>query len=201
MDPPKYCKPSPATLKAWGTPAASAPRWVLRIKHLLLRPRAGWGAIARESTPVAKLYAGFVLPLALPAALLGLRMPKSTALTFLMLFVCALLGVFVTGLIINLLAPAFSGRKDLRQAIKVAAYSLMPASLSSVLVLAPPLWATPLQALAGLYSIYLLSLGLPVLMQSPRHKAFGYSASVLACIVLAGVVFAFLSIYGAAQPK
>jgi hypothetical protein len=64
--------------------------------------------------------------------------------------------------------------------------------LSSVLALSP-IWATLLQLLAGLYGIYVLYLGLPVLMQSPREKAFGYTASVVICTILVGIVFAVLS--------
>jgi hypothetical protein len=124
------------------------------------------------------------------------------------LFVSVLFIVFVVGLVINVLAPTFSGRQDLRRALKVAAYSLTPASLSSVLVLAPPIFAIPLQLLAGVYGIYELYLGLPVLMRSPPEKAFGYSASVVVCTILVGVVFAVLStvypggtIFPGAQPR
>ena len=74
----------------------------------------------------------------------------------------------------------------------MAAYSLTPAMLSSVLALSPIL-ATLLQLLAGLYGIYVLYLGLPVLMQSPKEKAFGYTASVVICTILVGIVFAVLS--------
>jgi hypothetical protein len=109
-----------------------------------------------------------------------------------MTFVSVLLGVFIVGLVINWLAPSFSGTKDQRQALKVAAYSLTPAMLCSVLALSPIL-ATLLQLLAGLYGIYVLYLGLPVLMQAPKEKAFGYTASVVVCTILVGIVFAILS--------
>jgi hypothetical protein len=56
-----------------------------------------------------------------------------------------------------------------------------------------PILATLLQLLAGLYGIYVLYLGLPVLMRSPREKAFGYTASVVICTILVGIVFAVLS--------
>src|SRR4029077_2061088 len=109
-----------------------------------------------------------------------------------MMFVSALIGVFLVGLIINALAPTFSGQRDQRQALKVAAYSLTPAMLSSVLALSPIL-PTLLQLLAGLYGIYVLYLGLPVLMQAPQEKSFGYTVSVVICTILVGVVFAVVS--------
>jgi Yip1 domain len=200
---------SPAASKAWAAAAASAPGLLARVKNIILSPKTEWPAIAPEPTTVPQLYVGYVMPLALLAALTGFlrmsvlgvnsafgnsfRMPISSGLTYtVMMFVSALFGVFVVGLIISALAPTFSGTKDQRQALKVAAYSLTPAMLSSVLALSPIL-PTLLQLLAGLYGIYVLSLGLPVLMQSPKEKAFGYAASVVICTILVGIVFAVLS--------
>jgi Yip1 domain len=222
MNRPKCNKPAPAIAsKAWSAPAASAPGLLSRIKKLVLNPKSEWAVIAAEPTTIAELYAGYVTPIALLTALVGflrmpmpgidlafgasLHMPILSGLAFtLMLFVSAVFGVSIVGLIINVLAPTFAGHRDLRQALKVAAYSLTPASLGSVLALAP-IPATLLQLCAGIYGIYVLYLGLPVLMRSPQ-KAFGYSASVVICTVLMGVVFAVLStVYpgGAvyAQPK
>jgi hypothetical protein len=45
-----------------------------------------------------------------------------------------------------------------------------------------------LQFIAVLYAIYLLYLGLPLLMRSPKEKAGGYTAAVIICGILAGVV-------------
>jgi hypothetical protein len=195
----------PALLSKAGGPAASAPGLVSpltsRIGKVVLSPKSEWGVIASEPTTVAELYAGYVIPLALPAAVVGFLRTQS-GLTSLRLFICALFGVCIVGLFINVLAPTFSGRRDPRQALKVAAYSLTPVSLSSVLALAPPILAIPLQLLAGFYGSYVLHLGLPVLMRSTREKAFGYSASVAICTVLVGAVFAVLcTVFAGVQPK
>jgi Yip1-like protein/zinc ribbon protein len=198
-----------ATSKAWAAAAASAPGLLARVKNIVLAPRSEWPVIASEPTTVSQLYAGYVMPLAVLAALVGfvrmsvlgvntafggsIRMPIASGLTYtVMMFVSALIGVFIVGLIINALAPTFAGQREQRQALKVAAYSLTPAMLSSVLALSPIL-ATLLQLLAGLYGIYVLHLGLPVVMQSPKEKAFGYTASVVVCTILVGIVFAVLS--------
>ena len=200
---------SAAASKAWAAAAASAPGLLSRVKNIVLSPKTEWPAIAPEPTTAPQLYVGYVVPLALLAALMSFlrmsvlgvnsafgssfRMPISSGLTYtVMMFVSALFGVFVVALIINALTPTFSGTKDQRQALKVAAYSLTPAMLSSVLALSPIL-ATLLQLLAGLYGIYVLYLGLPLLMRSPQEKAFGYTASVVICTILVGIVFAVLS--------
>lgn len=210
MNHPKSDKPAPALVsKAWSGPATSVPGPISRIKNLVWSPKTEWAVVALEPATLAQLL-GYVVPLALLATLMVfLRMSApgvSSAIggltLTLRLFVSVLFIVFVVGLVINVLAPTFSGRQDLRRALKVAAYSLTPAGLSSVLVLAPPIFAIPLQLLAGVYGIYKLYLGLPVLMRSPREKALGYTASVVTCAVLVGVVFAVLStVYPAAQLK
>lgn len=198
-----------AASKAWAAAAASAPGLLARVKNIVLAPKSEWPVIAPEPTTISQLYVGYVMPLAVLAALLGFvrmsvvgvstafggsfRMPLSTGLTYMvMMFVSALIGIFLVGLIINALAPTFSAQRDQRQALKVAAYSLTPAMLSSVLALSPIL-PTLLQLLAGLYGIYVLYLGLPVVMQSPQEKSFGYTVSVVICTILVGVVFAVLS--------
>jgi hypothetical protein len=188
--------------------AASAPGLLTRIKNIVLTPKTEWPVIAPEPTAASQLFAGYVAPLAVLAAVIGFlrmsvfgintalggsfRMPIGSGLTYtVMTLVSVLIGVFIVGLIINGLAPTFSGQRDQRQALKVSAYSLTPAMLSSVLALSPIL-PTLLQFLAGCYGIYVLYLGLPVVMQAPKEKAFGYTASVVICTILVGVVFGML---------
>lgn len=209
MNRPKCNKSAALASKVWSAPAASPPRLVVRIKKLVFTPKTEWAVIAAEPTSSAELYAEYIMPLALLTALAGflrmpmpgidrafgasLHMPILSGVAFmLMLFVSVVFGVSIVGLIITVLAPAFAGQRDLRQALKVAAYSATPASLSSVLALAPIPAMMP-HLLAGIYCIYVLYLGLPVLMRTPQEKAFGYSASVAVCAVLVGVVFAVLN--------
>jgi hypothetical protein len=45
----------------------------------------------------------------------------------------------------------------------------------------------------GLYSLYLLYLGLPVLMKSPKEKAFGYTAVVIIVGIVLGVIIAVVA--------
>jgi Yip1 domain len=197
--------------KVWADAKVSAPGLLARIKNIVLSPGSEWQVIAPEATTAAQLYGGYVTPLAVLTALIGFlrmsvmgvntalggsfRMPISSGLTYtVLMFVSALIGVFVVGLTINALAPTFSGTRDQRQALKVSAYSLTPAMLSSVLSLSPVL-PTLLQLLAGLFGIYVLYLGLPVVMRAPKEKAFGYTASVVICTILLGILLGVLSAF------
>ena len=191
----------------WAT--AAAPGLISRVKNILLTPKTEWPVIAAEPTLPAQLFIGYVAPLAALTALMALlrwsvigvsipfggriSMPLTTGLTYaVMSLVSVPIMVFLVALIINGLAPTFAGQRDQRQALKVAAYSFTPAMLGSVLALSPIL-ATLLQLLAGLYGIYVLYLGLPVVMRAPQDKAVGYTASVVICTILLGVVFVAVS--------
>jgi hypothetical protein len=194
-----------AASAAWAGAAGRLPGLIERMKNILLTPKTEWPVIESEPTSIAQLYTGYVMPLAALAALMSFlrmsvigisspfggafRTPLLTGLvTAVVSFGFGLLGLFLVGWIINALAPTFSGERNQRQALKTAAYAFTPAWLSSVLGLLPAL-ATLLQLAAGIYGIYLLYLGLPLLMRSPREKAVGYTAAVVICTILLGVLF------------
>ena len=210
---PPYLTAAAGPAAAMGSASAAASSWVQstapgfisRVKNIVMSPTAEWQVIAPESTSIAQLYTGYIAILAALAtvmafirmALIGVRLPlgggvmrypMSSALsTAVMSFVFGLIGVFLVGLIINVLAGTFSAQKDQRQALKVSAYSLTPAFLSSILALSPVL-PTLLQFLAGCYGIYVLYLGLPVVMGAPKEKAVGYTAAVVIRTILLGIV-------------
>jgi hypothetical protein len=194
---------------AWTASPPQLPGLIDRIKRILLSPREEWPIIASEPTSVAQLYTGYVVPLAALAAIMSfvrmsvigvslpfggaIRTPMVAGLTYaLVTFGFGLLGLFLVGLIINGLAPTFSGQRDQRQALKTAAYAFTPAWLSTVLSLLPGL-ATLLQLLAGIYGIYLLYLGLSPLMRSPKDKSFGYTVTVVICTIVLGIVLGAVS--------
>jgi type III secretory pathway component EscS len=45
----------------------------------------------------------------------------------------------------------------------------------------------------GLYGLYLLYLGLPVLMKSPQEKSFGYTITVIIAAIVIFIVIGFIS--------
>jgi hypothetical protein len=179
-----------------------------RVKNILLTPKQEWPVIEPEPTTAAQLYTGYVIPLAALSAVFTLihmsvigvsvpylgniRTPFVSGLTYAVVhFIFSLLGLYLVALIINGLAPTFAAVRDQRQALKTAAYAFTPAWLAAVFGLLPVL-STLLSLLAGLYGIYLLYLGLPLLMKSPPEKAVGYTATVVVCTILVGIVLAII---------
>jgi hypothetical protein len=172
---------------------------VQRVKGILFSPRTEWQVIDTEATTTGELYKNYIVPLAaigpiaqiIGYSVFGItvpfvgtyRVPIGSAITSaLVAYVLTLAGTYVLALIIDGLAPTFNGQRSQIQALKVAAYSSTASWIAGIFALIPGL---RLLAILGLYSLYLLYLGLPIVMKSPREKAMGYTVVViLAAIVL-----------------
>jgi len=95
--------------------------------------------------------------------------------------------VYVVSMIANALAPSFGGQKNPMNALKLIAYSGTAAMLGGIFAIIPALGVLTL--VAGLYSLYLLFLGVPVLMQVPREKALSFTAVLVVCAIVVGGIF------------
>lgn len=175
-----------------------------RAKAILLSPKSEWPVITGESTSVADLYKGYVIPLAALAAIFGflqmsvigtptlfggtVRMGIGFGLTNAVLtFVMGLVMVYLLGLIVDALAPSFGGQKNNIQAVKLVAYSATAGCVASIGGIVPGLGI--LIGIAGaIYSIYLLYLGLPQTMKCPPEKAAGYTVVVVIIAIVVGAV-------------
>jgi hypothetical protein len=186
-----------------GGPVGS-PGLVDRAKAILLKPNDEWPKIDAEQTTIGDLYRGYVIPLAAigpVCSLIGMqvfglslfgityRPSIGSAITSAVIqYAMALAMVYVLAVIIDLLAPNFSGTPSRTQAFKVAAYSATAGWIAGVLGLVPSLGA--LAILGSLYGLYLLYLGLPKLMKVPQEKAVSYIVVIIIVwIVVAVVVF------------
>jgi len=178
-----------------------------RVKGILLKPQQEWQTISGEATTLPELYRKYVVILAaigpvasiIGMSIVGIRVPLvgsfrvsifTSISSAVVHYILTLVGVYVLALIIDALAPTFSGEKNMNQAFKVAAYSHTPGWIIAVVALIPSL--SPLGIL-GLYGLYLLYLGLPVLMKSPKEKSTGYTIAVVIAAFVIFVVIGFIS--------
>ena len=175
-----------------------------RAKALILHPRSEWELIATEVATIRSLYVGYVVILAAIPAMAGLvgalvfgfgGFGRIYHVSIIGIAVAAIIGyalnlgaVYVMGLIIETAAPYFGGTKDRIQAMKVAAFFPTATWLAGIFSLIPQL--APLQIL-GLYSLFILWLGLPRLMNVAEDKALLYTITV---IVAAIVVMTVISV-------
>ncbi|WCM25472.1 YIP1 family protein [Sphingomonas sp. QA11] len=172
---------------------------VERIKRLLTAPAQEWPRIDAEPMTIKGIYTGWVVPLAAigPVAgligalvfgysLLGVTYRPSIGVAVssaLVGYVLALISVYILSLIINALAPSFGGTKNPVSAFKVAAFTGTAGWLAGVFQIIPVLsWL----ALLGLYGLYLLWVGLPILMKVPEGRATPY---VVVTMLVSIVVF------------
>lgn len=169
-----------------------------RVKRLLLSPQSEWDVIDGETVEPQGLVTNYVAPLAAIPAVAGLigtaivgtsflgatyRAPIGGALaSAVVAFVLAIVGVFVFAFVINALAPSFGAQKNFNQALKVSAYAPTAGWVAGIFTLIPMLGILAL--LGGLYSLYLIFVGLPKMMKPPAEKATTYTiVSILVAIV------------------
>jgi hypothetical protein len=184
---------------------------VERARNMLLKPSETWSIIAEEPASVGSLFTGYAVILAAIPPVAGFiggqvfghsffgityRPPFIGALVGAIFhYVLSLISIYVFALIINALAPSFDGQKDQIRALKVAVYSYTAAWVAGIFTIIPAL--ALLSTLGGLYSLYLIFLGLPRLMRSPESKALGYTAvSIIVAIVLTVVVSGIVGVLG-----
>jgi hypothetical protein len=168
-----------------------------RAKAMILHPRSEWDVIAGEATTVRGLFTGYVMYLAaippicmvIGTLVFGLFGRHGSLLGALVggiiEYAFTIAGVYLMGLIIEFAAPYFGGTKDRIQAMKVSAYFPTAVWLIGVVGLIPPLG--PLRLL-GLYSLFILYLGLPKLMRTAEDKGLIYTLVVIVSSLIVWMV-------------
>lgn len=186
--------------------------FIERVKAILLHPREEWQTIAEEPTTIQNLYKEYIMILAgigpiasiIGMSIVGItlpfigsfRVPLTTSIASSVInYLMTLGGVYVFALIIDALAPTFSGEKNFEQAFKLAAYSSTPAWIAGIFTIIP---AMSVLGILGCYSLFLLYTGLPVLMKVPKEKAMSYTitiviAAIIIFMIIGAVSHAFIS--------
>lgn len=179
---------------------------VARAKGLITRPREEWRAIAGEPSDTASLFKGYVIPVSaipavagfiglvvfarvfapgLPGFSVGALLLQSVAS-----YILGLAGVWVFGKIVQALAPRFGGTGEEVPAMKLAAYSPTAMWLAGVFALVPPL---AVLAVLGLYSLYILYRGVPVVTRVPEDKALVFTLALIVCAIVVNFLVVFVA--------
>lgn len=187
---------------------------VERAKNIIVTPKTEWAVIAAEEPNTNAIFTGYVLPFLVVNAVCafighaliwggshyGDFAMKWGIYNAMLTLIGGLLGVWLTAMIVNALAPSFGSEKNMGRAMQLVAYSYTPAWIGGLLMIFPPLsWVG---MLFGIYGLYLIFLGLPHTMKTPADKVVTYMViSILVLIavyVVIGMIFAaiFLSMFG-----
>lgn len=182
---------------------------IARAKNILLTPKTEWPVIAGETETVQSLYLNYIVILAaIPAlfsfiknSILGstwfgvtVHTPIGAGITgMIVYYVLSLVMVFVMALIIDALAGTFGAQKNQVQALKTVAYAYTASWIAGIGVILGMGLGALIALAGGIYSIYLLYLGLPQTMKCPPEKAGGYTAvSIICAIVLSWIIMLFV---------
>jgi hypothetical protein len=167
---------------------------VERAKNMIVSPKTEWNAVAAEEPNIQQILMGYVLPLALIptlAAIIGwgaIGILGFTSFTYgiamgLVQLINAFLSVLVAGFVIDALAGSFGSTKNMGRAVQLVAFSMTPIWVFGILNIIPAIgW---LSFLLGLYSLYLVYLGLTPLMKTPEDKKAVYM--IVSIIILVAV--------------
>jgi hypothetical protein len=177
-----------------------------RVKNIILTPKTEWPLIDREPGDVAYLFTSYVAILAAIPAICGfiglsviglsvtgmgtVRIGVATGLVNAIVgYLLSFLIIYVVALIVDSFAPTFGGRKNFESALKVTVYSYTPSYLCGIFLLVP---GVRFLTILGLYGLYLLWLGLPPLMKSPKEKSLGYATAIVVCAIVIGIILGMI---------
>jgi hypothetical protein len=169
-----------------------------RVKAIVLRPRSEWKVIEQEPETLPDLLVSYVAILAaipevarfVGQSFIGGYAPLGQSLIrAVVVYLVTFAMVYIIAGVIDLLAPRFGGEKNFPNAVKLSVYSHTPLWLAGIFLLIPGL---NFLLILGVYGVYLLWTGLPLLMRVPTEKALPYAVVVTACALIPAVILAIV---------
>ncbi len=174
-----------------------------RVKNILITPKTEWEVINGETATPASLLIGYVLPLAIVAAIgplltgllfAGLWGFKYFLVTAIIAFISQMVAFYVSVLIIDMLAPSFGSEKNLNKSAQLVAYSATPGYIGGLLSFIPVLGLL-ISIAAWVYGVYLMYLGIGPIKKTPEDKKVVYM--LVAYIIWIAIYFILAAILGA----
>ena len=181
-----------------------------RVVNILTKPQTEWPQIAVEQTDAMTLTVSYIAPLAaIPAAasFIGLTVIGITTylgtrirvgivpglVSAVIQYLLTIGAVHVSAIVVDKLAPTFhSPESTPLLALRLIAYSSTAAWVAGILNVIPAL--VPVAFLAGLYSIYLLYLGMQPMLKTPDAQVVPYM--VVSAVIVAVLMIVALSLAG-----
>ncbi len=182
-----------------------------RAKNIIITPKTEWPAIITEEPNASQIMTRYVFPLALiptigeiiGGGIIGNGLMRSFSWGIamgLVQFFSAFIVVYLTAFVVDALASSFSSEKNIGRALQLVAYSFTPVWIGGILNILPSIsW---IGSLFGLYGLYIMYLGLPFTMKTPRDKVAIYlTISVIVMIIIYLIIAAiltavFLAVFG-----
>ena len=172
------------------------------IQHtfgLLVKPRAQWHAVAKlspSSMNVLVLYPWIMATLPAVAWFYGtsqvgwtvgdggdtIKLTVASARQISILFYFAMVGsLAAVGYFIHWMASTYGAQSSLAKGLAIAGLMATPLYLAGLVGFSPLLWVDLLVGVGAVsWSVYLMYLGIPIVMDIPEERGFLFSSAVLA---------------------
>ena len=172
--------------------------------YMILTPKTEWEIIAEEEPNADSIFMRYALPLIIASAAIAFIgyafiwrggfddtvitwggsfedkvINRGLYYGFQTIFI-GVLGVWLTALLVNALAPYFGSEKNMGRSMLLVTYAMTPVWVGGLLMIYPPIGFIGL--LFGLYGLYILYVGLPYMMKIPQEKIVTYR--VLSIVIL-----------------
>lgn len=168
-----------------------------RAKNFITSPVEEWQVIKEEQASRSGVVRNYVLPFIFLLAIttfLGIFLFRNYVTISIMVLgavvtsLGAFLSIYISAYIINELAPRFESKKDFTSSFKLATYSYTAVFIThSIASLLLPLFFI---VIFGLYSIYILWMGLGPMMETPKESRLIYG---IICSITILVVYVLLN--------
>ena len=111
-----------------------------------------------------------------------------------------IISIRITAYLVTVLAPGFDSVKDYGRAIQLVCYSMTPYWILGILYILPsfPFLKSGAMLAGGIYSIYLMYKGMPVLLKTPAAKSAAFLALLI--IIQFAIMFCLAWIFGLIAP-
>lgn len=177
---------------------------IQRAKNILINPAEEWKVIKEESTDRSGVIRSYALPFISLLAIttfLGMFIFRNYMTAGIMVtsaivtFIGAFLSIYISAYFINELASSFESKKDLNSSFKLVVYSYTALLISHAIAnLLLPLFFI---AIFGVYSAYIMWMGLGPMMETPEEKKVVYgtisSLTILVVYLLMNTLLGALS--------
>jgi hypothetical protein len=181
------------------------------MKHILglfLNPANEWQEIRKESGGILSHYLKFILIIAIVpayawyygAANVGwtvgadrvIKLTSQSAMEISLLFYLSMIvGIGILGYMIHWMADTYEAESSVATGVQIAAYTCAPLFVCGVIGFYPILWLDiSVGILAGCYTVYLLYIGVPIVMQIPKERGFLFASAMVAVglVMVAGML-------------
>jgi hypothetical protein len=177
---------------------------ISRVVNIILKPKTEWVKIHQEQPVMVRSWSYALTLLLIPTissilaygvfgvkiAGLTIKSPFLGLQQGLMTIVCGILSLYATALFVCVIAPGIDSERKLGRSLQLVVYSMTPFWVAGIFFLVPGL--QPVVYVMGIYVIYLLYIGLPVLMRTPENRTLVYLIVSITVLIIVQIITAFI---------